>query len=109
LKIQFAVSRIIWTKGRYACSSRTLWSRQTSAQVNQPRERERERERGGTEREREREREEDITKPTKLHFKFMMKTDPRVKMLNLIRVSIKMNNNEHTRVSEFSSAIYLVL
>jgi len=62
LKIQFAVSRIIWTKGRYACSSRRLWTRQTSAQVNQPRERkrerERERERGG---EREREREEDIT------------------------------------------------
>lgn len=26
-----------------------------------------------------------------------MKTDPRVKMLNLIRVSIKMNNNAHSR------------
>ena len=39
----------------------------------------------------------------------MMKTDPRVKMLNLIRVSIKMNNNERTRVSEFSPAIYFVL
>lgn len=39
----------------------------------------------------------------------MMKTDPRVKMLNLIRVSIKMNNNERARVSEFSLAIYFVL
>lgn len=32
----------------------------------------------------------------------MMKADPRVKMLNLIRVSIKMNNNERTRVRIFS-------
>jgi len=94
LKIQSAVSRIIWTKGRYARYPHArVGLVKLPGQLRARRERERERERDGS------------ILATKLRFKFMMKTDPRVKMLNLIRVSIKMNNNERARVSRFSLAL----
>lgn len=39
----------------------------------------------------------------------MMKGDPRVKMLNLIRVSIKMNNNERTLAYQNFLSLYISL